>query len=404
MKHAPHAPTLASSAEDWHFGGFGLYVHWPYCLSKCPYCDFNSHVAASVETAAWTEAFRLEISRVAAQTRGRVLRTIYFGGGTPSLMQPELVGEIVAAAHGQWTPANDIEVTLEANPTSVEAGKLQAFRDAGVNRVSMGLQALNDTDLRRLGRKHTADEGRSAFELAGRIFDRVSFDLIYARQFQTLDGWRQELSRALKMHAGHLSLYQLTVEDGTAFGRMHQRGLLRGLPTDDLGADFYDLTQELCDAAGIPAYEVSNHARPGEESRHNLVYWNYGDYAGIGPGAHGRLTNNGSRQATAAPKDPATWLRQACAGCIDDSPSRLSRSEQATEYLLMGLRLDTGISVSRFATLSGHQLPASAVSELLELGMVDLSADQLRTTAAGRPLLNAILRKLVLAMPSAQES
>jgi oxygen-independent coproporphyrinogen-3 oxidase len=312
-----------------------------------------------------------------------------------------MVGEVLSEAFTHWAPANDIEVTLEANPTSVEAGKLSAFRDAGINRVSMGLQALNDDDLRRLGRQHSAQEGKSAFELAQRIFDRVSFDLIYARQFQTLEAWRAELQQALSMQAGHLSLYQLTIEDGTVFGRMHQRGLLRGLPADDLGADFWDLTQELCESGGLPAYEVSNHARPGQESRHNLVYWNSGDYAGVGPGAHGRLSIDGARYATAAPKDPAVWLEQALSQHVDDSPVRLRRDEQSTEFLLMGLRLREGISASRFASVAGHPLSEVAVSELVELGMLEVDGDQVRTTASGRPLLNAVLRKLILAMPEA---
>ncbi|MFZ0098449.1 MAG: radical SAM family heme chaperone HemW [Gemmobacter sp.] len=385
---------------DWRTGGFGLYVHWPYCLAKCPYCDFNSHVSSRVDTQAWTAALRSEVKRVAEATGGRVLNSVYFGGGTPSLMPPEMVGEVLAEAFTHWSPANDIEVTLEANPTSVEAGKLSAFRDAGVNRVSMGLQALNDDDLRRLGRQHSAQEGKAAFELAQRVFDRVSFDLIYARQFQSLEAWRAELREALSMQSGHLSLYQLTIEDGTVFGRMHQQGLLRGLPADDLGADFWDLTQELCEAAGLPAYEVSNHARPGQESRHNLVYWNYGDYAGVGPGAHGRLSIDGARYATAAPKDPATWLNQARSQSVDDSPVRLTRDEQSTEFLLMGLRLRDGISASRFASVAGHPLSEAAVTELVELGMIEIDGDHVRTTPSGRPLLNAILRKLILAMPA----
>lgn len=348
---------------------------------------------------AWTAALCAEVKRAAEATEGRVLNSVYFGGGTPSLMPPEMVGEVLSEAFTHWAPANDIEVALEANPTSVEAGKLTAFRDAGVNRVSMGLQALNDADLRRLGRQHSAQEGKSAFELAQRVFDRVSFDLIYARQFQTLEAWRIELQEALSMQAGHLSLYQLTIEDGTVFGRMHQQGLLRGLPADDLGADFWDLTQELCEAGGLPAYEVSNHARPGQESRHNLVYWNYGDYVGVGPGAHGRLSIGGARYATAAPKDPAAWLKQALSQHVDDSPVQLRRDEQATEFLLMGLRLREGISASRFASIAGHPLSEAALSELVGLGMVEVDGDHVRTTASGRPLLNAVLRKLILAMP-----
>lgn len=399
MKQRLDNPGTPLDNDSWRSGGFGLYVHWPYCLAKCPYCDFNSHVSSQVDTRAWTAALCAEVKRAAEATEGRVLNSVYFGGGTPSLMPPEMVGEVLSEAFTHWAPANDIEVTLEANPTSVEAGKLTAFRDAGVNRVSMGLQALNDADLRRLGRQHSAQEGKSAFELAQRVFDRVSFDLIYARQFQTLEAWRIELQEALSMQAGHLSLYQLTIEDGTVFGRMHQQGLLRGLPADDLGADFWDLTQELCEAGGLPAYEVSNHARPGQESRHNLVYWNYGDYVGVGPGAHGRLSIGGARYATAAPKDPAAWLKQALSQHVDDNPVRLRRDEQSTEFLLMGLRLREGISASRFASIAGHPLSEAAVTELVELGMIEVNGDQVRTTKSGRPLLNAVLRKLILAMP-----
>jgi oxygen-independent coproporphyrinogen-3 oxidase len=296
--------------EDWRAGGFGLYLHWPFCQSKCPYCDFNSHVAASIDQRRWQRAYLAEIDRIGAETRGRVLNTVFFGGGTPSLMDPDIVAAVLDRVRATWTVANDWEVTLEANPGSVEAERFRAYREAGVNRLSMGVQALNDTDLRRLGRLHSLDEALGAFETARASFDRVSFDLIYARQDQTPDDWGRELDRALRMAVDHLSLYQLTIEDGTAFGARHAAGGLRGLPDDDRSVALYDMTQDRCAAAGMPAYEVSNHARPGAESRHNLIYWRGGDYAGIGPGAHGRLTLNGQRYATEAPRAPGAWLER----------------------------------------------------------------------------------------------
>jgi len=257
--------------DDWRAGGFGLYIHWPFCQSKCPYCDFNSHVAASIDQRRWRDAYLREIARVGAETRGRVLQTVFFGGGTPSLMEPEIVAEVLGAVRATWPMVNDPEITLEANPGSVEAGRFRGFRDAGVNRISMGVQALNDADLRRLGRLHSVAEARQAFDIARNCFDRVSFDLIYARQDQTLEQWRAELTEALSMAVDHLSMYQLTIEDGTAFGDRFARGGLKGLPDEDVQADMYAVTQEVCAAHGMPAYEVSNHARPGAESRHNLV-------------------------------------------------------------------------------------------------------------------------------------
>ncbi|MCX8952482.1 radical SAM family heme chaperone HemW, partial [Ruegeria sp. NA] len=263
-------------ADDWRNGGFGLYVHWPFCEAKCPYCDFNSHVSKTIDQKQWLDAYLSELRRSAVETPDRVLNTIFFGGGTPSLMDPETVAAVIETARALWRPANDMEISLEANPGSVEAGRFAAYRDAGVNRISMGVQALNDEDLRRLGRIHTVAEARAAFDIARDCFERVSFDLIYARQHQTLDAWRAELNEALSMAVDHLSLYQLTIEDGTAFGDRYAVGKLRGLPEDDSAADMYLATQEICEKHGLPAYEVSNHARPGAESVHNLVYWRYG--------------------------------------------------------------------------------------------------------------------------------
>ena len=384
--------------EDWQAAGFGLYIHWPFCQSKCPYCDFNSHVSATIDQGQWRDAYLREIRRVGAMTENRTLRTIYFGGGTPSLMPPATVDSIIAVVRDTWPMVNDPEITLEANPTSVEAGRLHAFRTAGINRVSLGVQAMNTDDLRRLGRMHSADDALRAVELAATIFPRYSFDLIYARQHQTLAEWEAELLRALSLGSDHLSVYQLTVEDGTVFGQRHKLGQLRGLPDEDLGADFYDLTQHICESAGMPAYETSNHARPGSESQHNMIYWKSGDFAGIGPGAHGRLTLGGKRQAFAAPRDPAFWLQAASAGTMKDYDSTLDRQDMATEFLLMGLRLREGLSLSRFKAHCGLEPPKEAIDDLIGLEMIEQSGDQLRATAKGRPLLNAILLKLVAAL------
>jgi oxygen-independent coproporphyrinogen-3 oxidase len=354
--------------EDWRAGGFGLYLHWPFCQSKCPYCDFNSHVAASIDQRRWQRAYLAEIDRIGAETRGRVLNTV----------------------------ANDWEVTLEANPGSVEAERFRAYREAGVNRLSMGVQALNDTDLRRLGRLHSLDEALGAFETARASFDRVSFDLIYARQDQTPDDWGRELDRALRMAVDHLSLYQLTIEDGTAFGARHAAGGLRGLPDDDRSVALYDMTQDRCAAAGMPAYEVSNHARPGAESRHNLIYWRGGDYAGIGPGAHGRLTLNGQRYATEAPRAPGAWLeRVERDGCGEAPRTGMTGPERATEYLLMSLRLSEGSDTGRFTALNGRPLDATRIRDLEDLGMISVSDGRIVATAQGRMVLNAILRQLL---------
>jgi len=381
--------------EDWRNGGFGLYVHWPFCQAKCPYCDFNSHVSREIDQSAWVRAYLREISRVAAETPGRVLNSIFFGGGTPSLMAPDTVAAVIEAARAHWPFANDIEITLEANPGSVEAGRFAGFRDAGVNRVSLGVQALNDDDLRRLGRIHTADEARTAFDIARRCFDRVSFDLIYARQGQSLQAWRAELSEALEMAVDHLSLYQLTIEPGTAFGDRYKAGKLRGLPDDDLSADMYFATQEICARHGLPAYEVSNHARPGSESRHNLIYWRYGDYLGIGPGAHGRVTLDNVRYATETPRNPAAWLEAVDRGGAESVRAALIPQDQASEYLMMGIRLTEGLDIGRFEKIAGYPLPGEQITYLKDLGMITLSGNRLTVTDQGCPVLNAIIRELL---------
>lgn len=382
--------------DDWQNGGFGLYLHWPFCASKCPYCDFNSHVAAEIDQNRWNRAYLTEIERVGSLTRGRVLNTVFFGGGTPSLMQPDLVAAILDKVRATWPLANDLEITLEANPGSVEAGRFRGYADAGVNRISMGVQALNDADLRRLGRLHSVAEARAAFDIARAIFGRVSFDLIYARQDQSLQAWTAELRQALAMAVDHFSLYQLTIEDGTAFGARHAAGGLKGLPEDDTAADMYLTTQEICDEAGLPAYEVSNHARPGAESRHNQIYWRYGDYAGIGPGAHGRLTLQGQRWATETATSPGAWLRQVeTTGSGDLSREALPGRDQAAEYLMMGLRLREGIDAARYAALSGKALNSVALEDLMNLEMIEVEAGKVRATRNGRAVLNALIRALL---------
>ncbi|MCV6825605.1 MULTISPECIES: radical SAM family heme chaperone HemW [Halocynthiibacter] len=383
--------------EDWQNGGFGFYVHWPFCMAKCPYCDFNSHVSKEIDQKQWRSAYLSEIDRVAEEIGPRTLNTIYFGGGTPSLMDPDLVAAIIERIRTHWPTANDFEVTLEANPTSIEAGRFQGYRDGGVSRISMGYQALNDEDLRRLGRMHTAKEGMEAFEIAKNAFDRVSFDLIYARQDQTLDAWRDELTRALELSIDHLSLYQLTIEQGTAFGDRYERGKLRGLPSEDLATDMFFVTQELCDKAGMSAYEVSNHAKLGSESRHNLVYWRYGDYAGIGPGAHGRITVNGQKIATETLRQPEAWL-QAVEKSSNGETERdiVSKADQASEMLMMGLRLSEGVSLERFSALSGSKISSQTLENLSEMGMLLLDGDRLRATPQGRVILNALLRELLV--------
>lgn len=381
--------------EDWQSGGFGLYVHWPYCEAKCPYCDFNSHVRREIDHARWRRAYLSEIARYRAKVPERLLNSIFFGGGTPSLMAPETVAAVIEEARAAWPVANDLEVTLEANPGSVEAQRFAAYADAGVNRVSMGVQALKDVDLRRLGRLHTAAEARRAFDVARKLFDRISFDLIYARQDQTVADWQCELKEALTMAVDHLSLYQLTIEPGTVFGERFSRGMLRGLPDDDRSAEMYETTQEACLQAGLPAYEISNHARPGAESRHNLIYWRYGDYVGIGPGAHGRITARGTRYATETWSNPDLWLDKVERGAAEKVVEPLSSHSQLCEFLLMGLRLDEGVEIARLKRLAGDAEPTAAIAHLRSMGMLELKDDRLRATASGRMVLNSVLKMLL---------
>ncbi len=375
---------------------FAVYVHWPFCLSKCPYCDFNSHVRhGGYDETQYLRAIQSEIAASAARAPGRTVSTIFFGGGTPSLMQPETVGGILDSIAKHWTVAGNVEVSLEANPTSVEAARFRGYRAAGVNRVSLGVQALDDQSLKELGRLHSTQEALDAIAVARSIFDRYSFDLIYARPRQTLAGWTAELKRAISEAAEHLSLYQLTIEPGTPFFGLHKAGKLI-VPDDDLGRDLYDLTQSVCGDAGLPAYEVSNHARPGAECRHNLVYWRGHEYAGVGPGAHGRLNIDGRRYATETEKKPEAWLARVAEhghGLVVDE--KLQPNEVADEFLLMGLRLAEGIDPARFTALSGRALDPARVSFLRAGGAVETTdSGRLRVTQSGFPLLDAVVADL----------
>ena len=375
---------------------FGVYVHWPFCLSKCPYCDFNSHVRhGGVDEARFLRAYETEIAATAARAPDRTVSTIFFGGGTPSLMQPSSVQRILDCIAERWSVAPDVEVTLEANPTSVEARRFRGFRTAGVNRVSLGVQSLDDAALKELGRLHSAQEALDAVAIARSIFDRYSFDLIYARPQQSRDAWATELKRAIAEAAEHLSLYQLTIEPDTPFFGLHKAGKLR-VPDEDLARDLYDLTQAICADAGLPAYEVSNHAQPGAECRHNLVYWRGHDYAGVGPGAHGRLTIDGRRVATETEKRPEAWLmRVETNGTGVTVSEKLTAGETADEYLLMGLRLAEGIDLDRYNALSGRTLDPKRISILREEGAVETTADgRLRVTQSGFPLLDAVVADL----------
>ena len=375
---------------------FAVYVHWPFCLSKCPYCDFNSHVRhGGVDEARFLRAYETEIAATAARVPGRTVSSIFFGGGTPSLMQPSTVQTILDCIGKHWSVAPNVEVTLEANPTSVEAARFRGYRAAGVNRVSLGVQALDDAALKELGRLHTAQEALDAVAVARSIFGRYSFDLIYARPQQSLDAWAAELKRAIAEAAEHLSLYQLTIEPDTPFFGLHKAGKLT-VPDEDLARDLYDLTQSICSAAGLPAYEISNHARLGAECRHNLVYWRGHDYAGVGPGAHGRLTIDGRRVATATEKRPEAWLmRVEETGTGFTVDEKLTSGETADEYLLMGLRLAEGIDTARYSALSGRDLDPKRISILREEGAVETTTDgRLRVTKSGFPLLDAVVADL----------
>jgi len=364
--------THAFNATD-AAAGFGIYVHWPFCAQKCPYCDFNSHVRFD----GWDEgrflsAYQRELDTFAVHVPRQMVSSIFFGGGTPSLMEGATVGAILDHIAQLWPVADNAEVTLEANPGSVDAGRFQDYRSAGVNRVSIGVQSLVEADLKALGRIHTVAEAKAAVALADKIFDRYSFDLIYARSNQSSDAWQQELAEGLAMAGGHLSLYQLTIEDGTPFAERHKRGQLI-VPDEDAALALFDVTQKLTSDAGLPAYEISNHAKPGQESQHNLIYWRYGSYVGVGPGAHGRVFWDGARHATATCLNPEQWcatVEKEGHGLSQHQP--LSTAEQADEFLLMGLRLSEGIDLARYQEICGRAMSRPVIDDLAEQGYVEL--------------------------------
>lgn len=371
-----------------------LYIHWPFCLSKCPYCDFNSHVRASIDEDTWEKALLREMDHTARRLGPRQLTSIFFGGGTPSLMRPRTVGALINRAVQHWPPTPNMEITLEANPNSVEVSRFQDLRYAGVNRVSIGVQALNDADLKQLGRQHSAHEAIEAITTARETFERVSFDLIYARPHQSLEAWQEELGHALSFGTEHLSLYQLTIESGTAFAPLFARGELI-IPTEDLAADLFELTQKQTSAAGLPAYEISNHARPNSESRHNLSYWQYQDYAGIGPGAHGRLTLDQNKVATKQYRAPETWLMAVQNGSGEEESLPLSLEDQTTEALMMGLRLTSGICLSHLPGRDQSVIDANALKTLINGGYLIITAQTLKATPLGLQCLNAVLKRLL---------
>jgi putative oxygen-independent coproporphyrinogen III oxidase len=389
-------PAAAVPGPGQEAKAFGVYVHWPFCLSKCPYCDFNSHVRReAIDEARFVRAYAAEIAATAKRVPGRTVSSIFFGGGTPSLMQPSSVAAVLDHIAQHWAVAADVEVTLEANPTSVEAARFRGYRATGVNRVSLGVQALDDRALAELGRLHSSREALEAVGIARSIFDRYSFDLIYARPQQTPQQWSEELKRALGEAGEHLSLYQLTIEPDTPFAALHAAGRLR-TPDDDTGRALYDLTQDLCAAHGLPAYEVSNHARPGGECRHNLIYWRGHDYAGIGPGAHGRLDIGGERYATATEKRPETWLKLVEAGGHGLVTDEILIPEAVSdEILLMGLRLAEGIDVARYEAIAGRRLDTERIAMLHEHGLIETTAaGRLRVTRPGFPVLDAVVADL----------
>jgi len=375
-----------------------IYVHWPFCRSKCPYCDFNSHVRASIDQGRWRAAYLGELERSAGETRGRTVVSVFFGGGTPSLADPETIAAIIARIRALWPVSPDVEITLEANPTSVEADRFAALRDAGVNRVSLGVQALNDEDLRTLGRAHSAADALAAVRLAARTFPRFSLDLIHGRPGQTVAAWEAELRSALDLGPAHLSAYQLTIEEGTAFHAVFASGRLK-LPDEDVQAEMFDRTGEILADAGLHAYEVSNHARPGEESRHNLVYWRYGDYLGIGPGAHGRLTLNDVKFATRAVRAPEAWLSAVEAGAGEEEREIVDAPSRGVECLMMGSRLTEGVPLARLAAETGRDpfetIDRRSLERLIAGGFLELTPTTLRATPAGRRVLNAVLGELL---------
>ena len=380
---------------DWKNSGFGIYLHWPYCESKCPYCDFNSYVEKNVNWYEWELSFLSQLGFYYQETGDRRVNSIFFGGGTPSLMNPKLVSNIINHISNLWGFEDTVEITLEANPSSVESRRFAEFKAAGVNRVSIGVQALNNIDLKKLGRLHSVQDALNAIEIGKDTFDRVSFDLIYARQDQKLQDWELELKKALTLEPDHLSLYQLTIEPNTTFGNLKEKGKLSGLPDENLGGDLYHLTNNLCYKFGLNPYEVSNYSRKNHESIHNKIYWNYGDYLGVGPGAHGRITTQKGRFATQNYYSPIKWQKNALNNAGESIRTLINGKDQADEMAMMGLRLDSGFSKERYFRLSGKKLNEKTLTFLISDNLITVENNFIKATAQGRVVLNSLILNIL---------
>ncbi|RZO36952.1 MAG: coproporphyrinogen III oxidase [Rhodobacteraceae bacterium] len=380
---------------DWKNSGFGIYLHWPYCESKCPYCDFNSYVEKNVNWYEWELSFLSQLGFYYQETGDRRVNSIFFGGGTPSLMNPKLVSNIINHISNLWGFEDTVEITLEANPSSVESRKFAEFKEAGVNRVSIGVQALNNKDLKKLGRLHSVHDALNAIEIGKDTFDRVSFDLIYARQDQKLQDWELELKKALTLEPDHLSLYQLTIEPNTTFGNLKEKGKLSGLPDENLGGDLYHLTNNLCYKFGLNPYEVSNYSRKNHESIHNKIYWNYGDYLGVGPGAHGRITTQKGRFATQNFYNPIKWQKSALNNAGESIRTLINGKDQADEMAMMGLRLNSGFSKERYFRLSGKKLNEKTLTFLISDNLITVENNFIKATAQGRVVLNSLILNIL---------
>ena len=380
---------------DWKNSGFGIYLHWPYCESKCPYCDFNSYVEKNVNWYEWELSFLSQLGFYYQETGDRRVNSIFFGGGTPSLMNPKLVSNIINHISNLWGFEDTVEITLEANPSSVESRRFAEFKAAGVNRVSIGVQALNNIDLKKLGRLHSVQDALNAIEIGKDTFDRVSFDLIYARQDQKLQDWELELKKALTLEPDHLSLYQLTIEPNTTFGNLKEKGKLSGLPDENLGGDLYHLTNNLCYKFGLNPYEVSNYSRKNHESIHNKIYWNYGDYLGVGPGAHGRITTQKGRFATQNYYSPIKWQKNALNNSGESIRTLINGKDQADEMAMMGLRLNSGFSKERYFRLSGKKLNEKTLTFLISDNLITVENNFIKATAQGRVVLNSLILNIL---------
>lgn len=381
--------------SDWKNSGFGIYLHWPYCESKCPYCDFNSYVEKNVNWYEWELSFLSQLGFYYQETGDRRVNSIFFGGGTPSLMNPKLVSNIINHISNLWGFEDTVEITLEANPSSVESRRFTEFKAAGVNRVSIGVQALNNKDLKKLGRLHSVQDALNAIEIGKDTFDRVSFDLIYARQDQKLQDWELELKKALTLEPDHLSLYQLTIEPNTTFGSLKEKGKLFGLPDENLGGDLYHLTNNLCYKFGLNPYEVSNYSRKNHESIHNKIYWNYGDYLGVGPGAHGRITTQKGRFATQNYYSPIKWQKNALNNAGESIRTLINGKDQADEMAMMGLRLNSGFSKERYFRLSGKKLNEKTLTFLISDNLITVENNFIKATAQGRVVLNSLILNIL---------